>query len=149
MFLYLEHKQGFFQWLKFEKSFFNFKRDLYICLAYIPLSQSSYRQNLPTDLLENPEKEISYYSTCGDVMICGNLKAGTSTQDYIVNDETDHLPVYQSYEVDLNSIPRVSKDAVIDSRGKNFLDVCIGNQIRILNGRCFGDMLYSKWSQSC
>ena len=109
IFLYLEHKQGFFQWLRFEKSFFNSKRDLIICLAHIPLSQSSYRQNLPTDLLDNPEKEISYYSTCGDVMICGNLKARTSTPDYIVNDETDHLPVYQSYAVDLNSIPKLAK----------------------------------------
>ena len=90
------------------------------------------------DLLDSLEKEISNYSTCGDVMICGDFNARTSfTPDYY---EADHLPVYQSYAVDLPSIPKVSKDTVIDSRGKHCLTFCIGNQIRILNGRCFGDM---------
>ena len=137
----LKNTSKCFQWLRFEKPFFNFKRDLYICLAYIPPSQSSYTQNLPMDLLDSLDKEISYYSTCGDVMICGDFNARTSsTPDYIVNDEADHLLVYQSYAVDQPSIPRVSKDTVIDSRGKKLLDICIGNLIRILNDRCFGDM---------
>ena len=47
---------------------------------------------------------------------------------------------YQGYAVDLPSTPRVSKDAILDTRGKSMHDFCIGNQIRILNGRCFGDM---------
>ena len=144
-----------FQRLKFETSFFNFKRNVYICLAYIPPSQSSYTQNLPADLLDNLEKEISYYSTCRDVMICGDHNARTSsTPDYIANDEADHLPVYQSYAVDLHSIPRVSKYTVIDSRGKNLLDICIGNQIRILYGRYLcpppkGRGTYCFWCGSC
>ena len=137
----LQNTNKDFQWLKFDKSFFNFQRDLYVCLAYIPPNQSSYTQNLPNDLLDDLEKEISHYSTCGDVMICGDFNARTAASpDYIVNDEIDHLPVYQGYAVDLPSTPRVSKDAIIDTRGKSIFDVCIGNQIRILNGRCFGDM---------
>lgn len=34
---------------------------------------------------------------------------------------------------------RTSNDNIVDSRGKEIIDLCISNQLRILNGRSFGD----------
>ena len=90
------------------------------------------------ELLEN---DILLYKTKGDIMICGDLNARTcSQQNFIVSDGTDHLPLYQNYNIDSHSIYRQSKDVIVDTRGRSLIDSCIGNQLRILNGRCFGDM---------
>ena len=35
---------------------------------------------------------------------------------------------------------RTSRDSVLDKRGKELIDFCIMNQMRIINGRCFGDI---------
>lgn len=130
-----------YQWIKFDKKFFNFQKDLFLCLAYIPPSQSIYTNNMQQDLLDLLEKDISLYKTKGDIMICGDLNARTGNrQDFIVNDGTDHLPLYQNYNVDHPPIPRQNCDVIVDSRGRNLIDICIGNQLRILNGRCFGDL---------
>ena len=40
-----------------------------------------------------------------------------------------------------NSRIRYSRDSKLDSRGKELLDFCIGNNLRILNGRILGDSL--------
>ena len=90
-----------YQWMKFDKTFFNFQKDLFLCLAYIPPSQSIYTHNMQQDLLDLLKKDISVYKTKGDIMICGDLNARTGCEkDFIVNDGIDHLPLYQNYNVD-------------------------------------------------
>lgn len=118
----------------------NFQKDLFLCLAYIPPSQSIYVNNLQQDLLDLLEKDIGLYKAKGDIMICGDLNARTGCEkDFISDDGTGHLPLYQNYNVDHPPLPRQINDATIDSRGRSLIELCIGNQLRILNGRCFGD----------
>ena len=50
-----------FQWIKLEKSFFGFLKDLYICLVYNPPMTSSYTQGLNHDILECIENETVEY----------------------------------------------------------------------------------------
>ena len=61
-------------------------------------------------------------------------------KDFIVNDEIDHLPLYQNYNVDNPPILRHNSDVIVDSRGRSLIDICFGNQLRILNCMCFGDL---------
>ena len=42
--------------------------------------------------------------------------------------------------IDRDVLGRYSPDKIIDSRGKDLLDLCIKHQLRILNGRALGDM---------
>ncbi|MEW8547927.1 MAG: reverse transcriptase family protein [Candidatus Thiodiazotropha sp.] len=138
---FLKNTSTEYQWLKLDKKFFSFQKDLYLCLAYIPPNQSSYAANMQHDLIDLIENDILMYKTKGDIMICGDLNARSgSQQDFISNDEVDHVPVYDDYNIDVSSVPRQSKDSTIDARGKSLIEICIGNQLRILNGRCFGDM---------
>lgn len=121
-----------YQWLKLCKIFFHLKKDVYLCLIY-------FAPKCSVNLLEMIEKDINdKYSPKGDIIITGDLNARTaSVLDYIINDTTTHIPINNDkYQVDQITERRVSGDKIVDSRGKELIDLCIGNQLRILNGRC-------------
>lgn len=44
------------------------------------------------------------------------------------------------YQIDKILLERKSPDVNIDHRGKELIAMCVGNQLRILNGRTLGDM---------
>jgi hypothetical protein len=48
--------------------------------------------------------------------------------------------IYNDYKTDKNIPKRQSRDTRIDQRRKELLDLCISNQLRILNGRVLGDI---------
>ena len=74
-------------------------------------------------------------------MLAGDFNARTGSEpDFIVNDNIPHIPIDNTnYNCDCITEERVSQDSVVDSRGKDLLELCICNQLRILNGRCFGN----------
>ena len=74
-------------------------------------------------------------------MLAGDFNARTGLEpDFIVNDNILHIPIDNTnYNFDCITEERVSQDSVVDSRGKDLLELCICNQLRILNGRCFGN----------
>ena len=116
--------------MKLDKNCFNFQNNLILCLAYIPSNQSTYATNMQQDLIDLLENDILLYKTKGDIMICGDLNARTgSQQDFISNDGMDHLPLYQNYNFAQTKQRRYCRCLI---------DICIGNQLRILNGRCYG-----------
>ena len=79
----------------------------------------------------------------GDILLCGDFNARVGLQqDYIAEDDTYFVPVHNDYPIDQDILTRESQDHVLDSsRGRDLIDICIGQQLRILNGRALGDML--------
>jgi hypothetical protein len=60
--------------------------------------------------------------------------------DYISGDSTSHIPVENdTYTIDTAVGERCSRDNTVDSRGKDLLELCIANKLRITNGRTFAD----------
>ena len=51
------------------------------------------------------------------------------------SDDSDHLPLYENYCSDHSLKVRNSKDKVTDTRSKELIDLCIGDELRILNSR--------------
>ena len=49
------------------------------------------------------------------------------------------LLIKTSYRVDVTVEDRYNCDLVTDTRGQEWLELCISNQLRIINGRSFGD----------
>ena len=132
-----------YQWLKLKKEFFHLQRDIYLCLAYISAKISSYSKKQNTDILEQIEQDIIHkYSNLGDIILTGDLNARTGTGlDYIKRDSASHIPISNdAYSVDVAVDDRCNKDDVLDSRGKELLELCIANKLRIANGRSFGDI---------
>lgn len=136
----LPTKSNDYQWIKFEKDFFNLQKDVYLCAAYIPPVNSSYYIKHECDILQSIEKDIILYKQSGDILLCGDLNARTSNEaDTIVGDDSLYLPLSDSYQPDFSIGYRRTLDLTLDERGKELLDICIGNQMRIVNGRCIGD----------
>ena len=137
----LKNNNPDYQWVKLEKSFFGFAKDLYICVVYFPPSESSYTKRFEIELFETIEKDMVNYQRSGDILICGDFNARVgSFPDFITQDDSNFLPLYNSYSRDKHILNRFNKDNKTDKRGKELLDFCIGHQLRILNGRTLGDL---------
>ena len=129
------------QWVKMNKDFFGLSKDLYICVMYFPPCASAYTKRLEYDILDILDKDITKFKDHGDILLCGDLNARTGSQpDAIFEDDKLYLPLGDNYSIDKNITKRMSKDSTVDGRGKQLLDLCIGQQLRILNGRAFGDI---------
>jgi hypothetical protein len=53
------------------------------------------------------------------------------------------FPLLEKVETSPSSekLKRVNQDVIINSHGKNLLDLCLSSRLRILNGRFLGDSL--------
>jgi len=103
---------------------------------FIPRSPTCY------STLELIERDIvEKYGNRRDIIIAGDLNARIGNErDFILDDGTPHIPIdIGSYRVDATAADRFSYDTVVDTRGKDILELCISNQLRVLNGRTFGD----------
>lgn len=74
--------------------------------------------------------------------MAGDVNARTgSCPEFIENDTSTHNPIpNHCYNVNFVKERRVSQYTMTYSRGKELLELCIGNQLRILNGRRFGNI---------
>lgn len=137
----LKNSNTDYQWVKLEKKFFGFHRDLYICVIYYPPVTSTYTKKGDIELFECLENDITLFCKDADILLCGdfNARAG-SHPDLIIQDEIDFLPLYNTYPLDKNIMLRKNRDKKLDCRGKDLCEFCISHQLRILNGRTLGDL---------
>lgn len=113
----LPTKSNDYQWIKFEKDFFNLQKDVYLCAAYIPPVNSSYYIKHECDILQSIEKDIILYKQSGDILLCGDLNARTSNEaDTIVGDDSLYLPLSDSYQPDFSIGYRRTLDLTLDER---------------------------------
>ena len=111
----LENNNPDFQWIKLEKDYFGFEKDLFICLVYYPPPHSSGVQH--DDFFYSIEKDVCEYSKLGDILMCGDLNARTSNNDdFITNDCSKYLPCDSNYQPDSDLQHRFSKGKKLDSR---------------------------------
>lgn len=130
-----------YQWIMLKKEFFGFDKDLYICFTHIPPRTSSYTNKHGDDTLQCLEHDIQNFSEKGDILLCGDFNARTGIKDdFISNDNNNHLPLDVDYVPDKSIMPRRSLDDIIRDRGFDVIDLCISSQLRILNGRSLGDL---------
>ena len=125
-----------YQRFKLDKDYFG----LYVCFIYHSPRNSTVINNCNEDMLETISSGLIKYSSDGDILLCGdfNARTGCHNSEFIINDDGLYVPVPSDYLPDSNIKHRLSQDRVIDSRGRERLDLCIERQMRILNGN-FGD----------
>ena len=105
-------------WKKLQKSFSDIQNDLYIGVVYIIPSNFSSLNHM-SDAYETLEKEISHYSTLGNVLIGGdcNSRLGCKHKDFLVSDSNDFLPIGQTLLLDSEKF-RNTKDKACNTFGK-------------------------------
>ena len=90
--------------------------------------------------MQKIEKQIEYFSCKGKVVICVDLNARVGNSlDITQKEDHPHLsvPLDNTFEI---SLPRVSHDnCTINQSGRWLIDVCVDNQLYMLNGRTLGD----------
>ncbi|VDI77371.1 Hypothetical predicted protein [Mytilus galloprovincialis] len=127
-------------WLKLDKTFFGLDEDLYLCGIYIPPLNSPHYNNE----YQNLESEISKLAGKGKILITGDFNSRVSTNaDFVLhddnNDNLSHL-LPDNYKSDYD-MTRRSQDKILNSQGRELLDLCATAQLRLLNGRFIGDIL--------
>ena len=71
----------------------------------------------------------------------GDLNSRVSRKpDFIPNDKDTQIFDNQFYEADQTDLGRCSQDTSSNTQGTKLLEFCIGNKMRILNGRTLGDL---------
>ena len=122
--------------MRLSKEYFSLSRDIYLCFTSIARAYSSCTLRHNLDILSLLETDISYYSSLGEIMICGDTNARTGIEsDYVDNNNKYiSIPHYTSCQ------DRKSKDLVCSTRGKELIDLCIAGNLHILNGSAFGDI---------
>ena len=124
----------------------NYVFTVYLCVVYNPPAVSTYSQNQELDIIQCIEKDVHEYMKYGDILLCGDFNSRVSNEDDFIDDDSNQfLPVSNTYLVDKPVLQRENQDDKIDKKGKDLLDFCISSQIRLLNGRIFGDC-YGKFT---
>ena len=139
-------------WVKLDKTFFGLKNDIYLCSGYIPPEQSDLHKQPDTDYFETLQKEISQYSTIGDIILLGDLNSRTADmkenydiieEDTVLDDRSSINGSLNREEIDqiLNKYgPRSNEDIVVNSFGRQLMSVIEQSFLAIVNGRKIGDL---------
>lgn len=133
-------------WFRLDKGFFKFSKDLYLCFVYISPKHSSYtlKTNCDKIIFEKLERDISKFSTMGDIVVMGDLNAhiNKDEQDFILNDSDSVLDDILPKNYISDSVQKVRNTELpqkTNEYGKNVIELCSDAQLRILNGRTIGD----------
>ena len=129
-------------WVRLDKQFFEFKEDLYVGVVYISPQNSVGTRELSEKAWEDLDRDIGIYSMKGKILICGdfNARTGTNIPDFISSDDNQYTPTGDNYIADISARCKKSMDETVNDYGKRLLDMCKYSRLRLLNGRCFGDI---------
>ena len=120
--------------------YFGFTSDVFIANVYLPPINSQRKSN--EDDLQTLENEVNKYSNFGHIVLIGDFNARTGLlKDFIENDSElidDQLNEY--YITDETFTNRNNQDIKLNKQGEEMIKFCIGNKLRILNGRKTGDL---------
>ena len=129
-------------WFKLSKEHSNTERDTYLCCAYIPPKNSSRHILNDDSIYDVLYDDILKYNDLGNCMIFGDLNSRCGDlHDYvdiiIDSDDTDYMT--HDVEIENKVMPRLSEDRTVNEYGRQLIDLCIANDLLIVNGRTVSD----------
>lgn len=126
-------------WLRLDKHYFSFDKDMYICGAYIWGDDSPANVHVDVDLFKLLQDDITHFEAIGRVLLAGDLNGRVGHRlDYISNDAFNASTDNASYTPDV-PLARASMDNVHNTQGNKLLDLCKATSMRIANGRLCAD----------
>lgn len=125
-------------WLKLKREIVTSDQDIYLCAIYIPPTDSPYYCG---DYFQTLQSEILHFQSMGSVLPMGDMNARTGKEvDYI--DSMGDKYLYNT-EIPRHKFlnTRQSYDCMVNSNGKQVLQLCKGLGLYIVNGRTKDDSL--------
>ena len=93
------------------------------------------------DLFECIENDIAYFENKGSIYLIGDYNSRVGVKrDFVVLDRINEYFDDHDYVPD-NNLTRASMDKTCNAFGTKLLDLCISNNLRIVNGRLGCDLL--------
>ena len=129
--------------VKLEKNFFSFERDLIVSFVYCVPNGSSFQTRTQFDPYEDFEEKISNFGDEFDLLCLGDFNARTAIKpDYIVDEDNSNVPLMSGMFMPdtVAASPRGNLDSGTNSYGDRLLELCQSAPLRICNGRTFGDV---------
>ncbi len=130
-------------WVHLSKKTLNIPFDFIIGAIYLPPENSSYVNSNLIDSFSILEREIVKYKNEGKILLCGDFNSRVGNiQDSIQHDSNDpFMPLPINYIPDICVAKRNNLDSLTNSYGRSLIDLLIGNDLCIINGRIRGDHL--------
>ena len=128
-------------WCHLSAKYFGFTSDVFIANVYLPPINSQKKSH--DDDLQTLENEINKYSNLGHIVLVGDFNARTGLlKDFIENDcQLINTHLNDFYTADKMLPNRNNQDIKLNKQGEEMIKFCIGNKLRILNGRKTGDLV--------
>ena len=125
-------------WIKIS---FNNVEVTFIGCVYIPPGNSSFGKDHSSSIWDKLEAQLQNFSSQGNVILCGDFNARTGVLcDYISNDGDNNQYTLPNGYVSDTFHPRRSADIITTKSGRKLSNICIDNDLYILNGRTIGDL---------
>ena len=137
-----EDPEGFI-WLRLEKSFFKLQNDVFLCEAYVPLSNTTKNIHSKTDYFGNLENSILKYREKGDILIMGDLNSRTGREGNMYHENNKYITEIAPENNNKTSLKgdRSSCDDKTNTSSWKLLNICHNHNINIANGQIPGDRL--------
>ncbi len=133
------HSEGI-MWFKLSKEKSENQEDLFICCVYISPQGSSRHALNDDDLYDVLYDDILLYNSLGICCIYGDFNARTGSLADHVDIDTDDFIGFNTINIDISNVaPRLSQDKVINQYGRQLINICMANELIIVNGRTAGD----------
>ena len=132
----LIQKGEFSIWLKINKEAVSTDKDVFMCAAYIPPSESPYHNESSFSILED---EISRYQSQGNVLICGDLNVRTGTEPDLIHTKGDKHISGQINIPPPSHLHRNNFDKSVNKNGHQLLQMCRTLGLYMVNGQLRGD----------
>ena len=119
-----------------------YPQDTYCCCSYIPPYGSPYYTTHPdVDLFDTLSADLINYGKLGHVMLSGDVNSRLGNKpdtllDTQINPHVDGITVFNT----IKPPPRHSMDNTTNVWGNKLIDLCIANNLCLLNGRTVGDL---------
>ena len=136
-------------WLKLDRSYFGWEKDLFLCLTYIMPNNSSGQAFCEYSMMDQIVLDMAKFDEDFDhplYLIAGDINARVSSeQDFVENDNVRYLPLPGEYIEDNSEFSiRSTADLTVNSQGKKLIEFCQMCNLRILNGRVGSDKNFPK-----
>ena len=118
-------------------------------MCYIPPTNSSSQSHRENDAFDNLILDMAKFKDMyrdAIFLVCGDMNGRTgNAPDHLVNDSSSYLPLPDNLVED-TELWRVNEDHIINTQGRNILDMCKMCDLRILNGMCGADKGHGRFT---
>ena len=125
--------------IKLNKSFFKLNQDIILITCYIPPSNSTYLKK-QDDPFTSISEILETLDPSSNIILCGDFNARTGgIEDKVLCENIPGLDVLDDTP-DRHLADRNCMDKSKNTHGTNLIDLCIENNLTLMNGRMSGDL---------